>query len=260
MKTLMAFSGGLDSTYLAWKILTQTNDTLRLFWMDLSHVTYDTPNGPERYYHDLLPAENIIAPRVAIWLTANVRPVTFQIIHDVRHDPEPKDFPGGTSRGWRVIPMLKTAAGLMAGFDRFVYAKSPENIRTPNQPARDAWYQKWWKENAPAGTTFETPLIAAWQGRPHALKFLPADLLRILLTCNRPKIVDGEPRDCGKCDKCWLTAESKRLLAQGIDPDAALDQCLRLRRAGPYIDNVESGDWHFGAGVEPSKPPPYSGK
>lgn len=255
----MAFSGGLDSSYLAWLILSTTDDELKTFWMDLSHIVYQTPQGPERYYHDLLPAENIIAPRVIEWLSQNVRPVTFQIIPNVRHDPEPVDFPGGTSRGWRVIPMLKTAVSLMAGFDRFVYAKSPENIRTPNQPARDAWYQKWWQENAPAGTTFETPLLAAWQGRPHALSYLPSELLKIILTCNRPKIIDGEPVNCGKCDKCRLTAESKRLLAEGVDPDTALDQCLRLRKAGPYIDDDTSeGDWRFGAGVEPSKAPPYS--
>lgn len=257
MKTLLGFSGGLDSTYLLHRLLTMTDDEVVCFWMDLTHIERVTAVGRVPYYNDLLPAERIIAPRVIGWMGKNVRPVAFEVVKGVIYEAEPDDFPKGSSRGWRVIPMLKCAARqVVAGsFDRFVYGKSPENIRTPNQPARDRWYQEWWAKAAPK-TTFETPLIELWHGRPHALASLPADVQALMLTCNDPRFVDMEPMACNACEKCMLTFESRRLLANGCDPDAILDFLLRRRKAGPYIESMITGDKRLGGDLNPSAFPP----
>lgn len=260
-KILLAGPSGLDSTFLLYRLLTESNDHVQCFWMDLSHIVYPDKNGnPVRYNHDLCPAESIIAPRVIDWLFTHVRPVSFEVVRGVKYIPTPADFPGGNARGWRVWPMLIEAAKIMSrdGLDEFVYGKSPENLRTAGQGARDRWYQAWWKDNAPKGSKFRTPLLEANQGRPHALQGLPTALLSIVLTCNDPRIVNGEPEICGTCDKCQLTAESRRLMAEGVSADDALDYLLRLRNAGPYIESLVIPDKRFGGGVTPSKFPPYS--
>ena len=259
MKTLLAFSGGLDSSFLAWWTLAFKKDELHCFFMDLADVTYDTPEGPKPYYNDLNAAEKIAAPRVIEWLNNNVRPVTFEITDEVKYEVPPEDFPKGTARSWRVYPMLKYAARIVTerGFDRFIYGKSPENIRSEDWKLRRDWYQKWWKENAPEGTTFETPLIRRHQGRPHALLLLPEELLPLVLTCNDPGIVDGNPVACGHCDKCMLTVEAKQLLpGLKYNPDPVLEILLQRRKAGDYIGNESiRGDHRYGADHVPKKLP-----
>src|ERR1043166_1974271 len=129
----MAFSAGLDSSFLAWKILTKTDDELSLFWLDTSHIVCTDSNGHDRpMYNRLLDAERITIPHVVNWLSQNIRPVTCETIEGVRPDPLSTMLPGATARSWRVIPMLRVAADIVnaRGLDRFVYARSPENIRT----------------------------------------------------------------------------------------------------------------------------------
>lgn len=259
-KTLVAFSGGLDSTALLFRLLKETDEIVSTFWMDLAHITYQDKSGRTvPYNHELIPSERVVGQRVIDWLSKNIRPVNLEIVEGVKYEPEPADYPLGTSRGWRVLPMLKVAAKIVNrdGLDRFVYGKSPENLRTANQAARDAWYRQWWQDNAP-GTTFETPLIERWEGRPHHLQLLPSELRAIVLTCNAPKIVDGEPEICGNCEKCHLTAESERLLKDGVSADMVLDFLLRRRRAGPYIDSISFADKRIGGGVPPREFPLYS--
>ncbi len=257
MKTLLALSGGLDSTYLAFEILSKTDEELHCFFMDLRNVMEETPEGLRPYYNDLNDAEVIAAPRVIDWLAKNVRPVWFEVTSQVKYEAPPDDFPKGTARSWRVYPMLKYAARVVTecGFDRFIYGKSPENIRSPDWKDRADWYQKWWKENAPAGTTFETPLIRKWQGRPHALAALPRDLLALVLTCNDPLVIDGQPLACGLCDKCMLTLSASRMLADGVNPNGILEVLLQRRKAGDYITADIRGDHRFGADHVPRNYP-----
>lgn len=248
--TLLAFTGGADSSYLAHKILRETNENLRLFWMDLRHLQFDTPDGPKPFYERMLAAEAIVAPRVAKWLSDNVRPVPLEIVTDVKYLPEPPDYPSDISRQWRSIPMLKTASAIMHrdGLKgRFIYGRSAENTRNPHRLTVDAWYQEWWKENAPKGTKFEQPLIDLWHGRPHALTAIPRELMPLVLTCNNPPMVNGEPVSCETCQKCRLTAESRRLLDDGVSPDVILDFLLRKRRAGPHVHSLATPDRTLGA-------------
>ena len=39
MKTLIAFSGGIDSTYIAWKLLQEMNDEIVLAYFDQFYIT-----------------------------------------------------------------------------------------------------------------------------------------------------------------------------------------------------------------------------
>ena len=258
-RTLCAFSGGLDSTWLAYRVLTETDDELHLFWMDFSNLFFtDRDGNQKRYYNELLPAEKIVGPRIVEWLNVNVRKVTFETIEGVEPDPLATQAPGATARSWRVIPMLRVAADLCAksGYERFIYARSPENVRTPGQEKRWEWFYQFWESIAPKGVTFETPLIKDWQGRPHAIAGLPPELLALALPCNNPLIVNGEPQICNVCDKCFLTAEArKQLEKKNAKPDKILDDLLKKRQAGQYIGNDKDADAKFNQ--KPYRFPPF---
>lgn len=255
MKTLMAFSGGLDSTYLAFKILSATDNELHLFWMDLANVMHEVKGETVSFYGEQIEAERIAIPRILEWFEKNLRPVTFEVVTDIRNRKPPKEYPEGNGRGWRVLPMLRKAAEIVNqdGFDRFVYAKSPENIRSEGHQERDVYRQQWWTGHVDKAT-FETPLIEWWHGRPHAIQALPQDLRALTIGCNRASVRNGEPVSCGTCDKCALTKETEKLLTAGGDADVVLDYLLRLRKAGPYIDSVLPGDRKFGAGLPAPSP------
>lgn len=256
--TILSFTGGLDSTFLAHTILSRTDDDLKLFWMDFTQLEW--PESAQ-WYRKMIAAEKIVTPRVAKWLSENVRPVTFEIVPDVKYLPEPQDYPATLSRQWRSLPMLQTAIAIMKRDGlacRFVYGRAAENTRGRHRAVVDQWFQTWWKANAPAGATFEEPLIKLWHGRPHALQALPPKLLALVLTCNNPDLANNVPVNCGQCEKCRLTATSQRMLARGKTADAILDYLLRERCAGRYVNRaVEDGDPALGAHA-PSPKPTYS--
>lgn len=243
MKTLVAFSAGVDSTFLLWKLLTETDDTVHAFLIDFSEIKYDEPTRD--FYENLAAVERIAAPRVIDWLTNNIREVTFQVVTSGMAK-EPQGYPkSANSRAWRVLPMLNAAASLMAGFDRFVYGKTQENRRSLDYLAREQWDQRYWRSIAPANTTFEIPLIEAGIGRPKALALLPADLQALMISCDRPTLQNGEPTLCGKCSKCAMTTDARAMLTQGVTPETILDFQLRKRRAGPYT-GLAAGDRRYG--------------
>jgi hypothetical protein len=224
--------------------------------MDLSQIRRDVKGESISFYGEQIEAERIASLRVWTWLDTHARTVaSYEIVTDVLPRNYPKDFPMGNGRGWRVFPMLRKAAELVKRdrLDRFIYAKSPENIRSPGQEGRDKFYHDWWNQHVPSAT-FEKPLLDAWQGRPHAIQALPKELRALTIGCNRASVVNGEPVVCGKCDKCSLSAEAEKLLTAGSDPDTALDYLLRLRHAGPYIDFLIPGDKRFGADLPAPSP------
>lgn len=78
MKTVIAFSGGLDSTYVLWKLLSSTDDEVTAIHVDTTGVSPST-----RYRYDLRAFDggNDNAQLVVDWLQANVRSFTY-----IRHD------------------------------------------------------------------------------------------------------------------------------------------------------------------------------
>ena len=82
MKTFVSLSGGMDSTYLLWKLLSETTDEITAFYVDLSNLdlrtrikydirsfTFDEGSEANREKIDAITA----------WLKANVRDFTLMI-------------------------------------------------------------------------------------------------------------------------------------------------------------------------------------
>jgi hypothetical protein len=79
MKTILSISGGVDSTYLLWKILTETTDEVTAINVDVNSITkqmklkYDIRGFS--YEEDIQNANKI--QLIVDWLKANVRDFTF---------------------------------------------------------------------------------------------------------------------------------------------------------------------------------------
>jgi hypothetical protein len=89
MKTLVPFTGGMDSTYLLWKLLTETSDEITAVNFDIGNTDpylrgkYNLRSfTPEDFR--LEQADRVI--NIAIWLKQNVRDFTFV------KEPISKDF------------------------------------------------------------------------------------------------------------------------------------------------------------------------
>lgn len=255
MNTLVAISGGMDSTFLMWKILSQSNDAVHAFYIDFSEVKPDEHTAP--FYAKLAAIEIPACQRIVHWLGTNVRAMSFEVVTSgiVTNEEIPRasrqrrlpNYPrSGNTRAWRVLPMLTAASKLMTGRDRFVYGKTEENRRSSDYQAREQFDQLYWKEIAPANTTFEMPLINERLTRAHALRDLPQELQALVISCDTPMLVNGKPLLCGFCSKCVMTADARGKLKQGMSPEAIQEEHLRLRRAGPHRNNTHGGSTRFG--------------
>lgn len=214
MKTVIAFSGGLDSTYLLWKILTETQDEVTAVL-----VSTNTIDGDDSLKYDLrafIGSDFANATAAAEWLNANVRPFTFisqnfNSSYVVQGYGNPNSPPTYLTR--YVLPLINNGT-----YDRFVLANEKENdgysnggtvsIRRPGSFAsRDIFV---------AGATrgsIQWPLIETNYTQAVALSSLPQNLLAIIDVC-----VDGPTRfKCRK--KQWF----QNLLDEGKTPAEAWD-------------------------------------
>jgi len=253
LKTLIAISGGLDSTLLL-KILADAGHQVVAFYMDLSKVKCEGSPDPD-FYSKVVPFELDAARNVVNWFAGRGTPITMLDPYPIKYTPPPEDYPtSGNSRSWRVFPMLQAAAHLAQLYkcEKFVYGKTLENQRSADWEVREIWNRKWWAENA-IGVEYETPLIDLRIGKPHAIYELPSGLIEHCLSCDTPKF--GKP--CGECTKCEMVKTTRDLLHQGCQPGMIFDYLLRLRNAGPYIGN-RVGEMKYGARSHPAPFPAYT--
>lgn len=240
MQTLLALSGGYDSTLIAYELLSETSDDVFTFWMDLSAVEYSDPRARRGFYRDVSLAESQALPAIIDWLKTNVRNFSHEIIISSNFG----------KWGWRVPDMIETATGIAhaKNINRFIYGRSPENRRTQASISREDGYRQLWSKLGPVGSALEMPLIDSWRGRSHAIAKLPLALQAFVVHCNTPLVSNGTASNCGSCDKCTMTIEARNLLSQGITADAVLDYHLKLRSAGPYIGSLLANR-AYGGGV-----------
>lgn len=242
MKTLIAISGGCDSTYLLWKLLSEGDD-VHAFLIDFSEVQPDPQTA--MFYTRLHELERPVCERIYTWLMDNGFHMTFDIVPSGLV-PIPAHYPrSANTRAWRVLPMLVAASKLASGCDRFVYGKTAENRRSPDYQTREQFDQVYWRQIAPAGVTFEMPLIDQGLTRSHALRDMPAGLQALVLACDTPMMINGQAVACGACSKCVMMADARSKLAAGKSPEEIQERHLELRRAGQFTGR-QSGDTRFG--------------
>jgi len=82
MKTILPISGGLDSTYLLWKLLSETSDEITAVFVDLSSVDarFRQKYDIRSFAFEESGTEYIVkVSRIVDWLKTNVRDFTFLI-------------------------------------------------------------------------------------------------------------------------------------------------------------------------------------
>jgi hypothetical protein len=217
MKVLLGFTGGVDSTYLLYKVLTETTDDVTAFFLDCrsSQTDLDFPLVQH--------AELIVAQRVIDWLKNNTRSFNYRII-------VPSEVRAGE---WLTPTLMRNVAKIMPeGFDVFYTGRTIENTREHLGAKTAGWYQELFSEGGVG--EMRHPLQEWNKSRPHAYAELPADLISLMVSCNDLKIIDGSVVECGKCTKCTMAKEIKARLAAGENVETIVDDQNRKRGVGKY--------------------------
>jgi hypothetical protein len=214
MKTIIAFSGGLDSTYGLWKVLSQTTD-------DVTAVFINTENmDPSlRTHYDLrgwgVAKVAEVIPIIS-WLQQNIRSFTFvdqQFTTDyvVRGFGNINNFQTYVAR--YALPQINSGS-----YDRLVIPSEKENdgfsnggtieVRRPGSIAA----QEIFVSQATRGS-IEFPLIDSNYTQANALLELPSELLSLTDICN----VNDQSYKCQK--RRWFQEQ----LDQGNTPAQVWD-------------------------------------
>jgi hypothetical protein len=201
MKAAVAFSGGLDSTYAIWKILTTTQDSVTAVIFDLDgllpedYETYDI-----RIFLRNAKLESSLAKVQPIldWFAANLRPVNLavvpitpdKLIHEHPNTPETYFTDWGVG--------LVNAGDL----DRIIITHEKENDGNANRgrfgkegPGSWLAYDRFML-NATRGS-LEFPLLDSDYHHGVAMAEIPHDLMALVSSCNSGR----ENCTCFKCSK-----------------------------------------------------------
>jgi hypothetical protein len=201
MRTLVAFSGGLDSTYVLWKLLTTTTDEITAVHLDIRYLEneYGVGHPPVAPY-----AENS-TNAVVRWLKANTRSFAFETVNCYEFGADE------TVEVWLVRNYIASklnsgeADQVVFGLGQIPYAtrviqgRSSDLMKLPT--SAHATYRAF-KDVVSRGKCvmyYDKNGI----GRGEAMAELPSALFSLTLSCTKPNFIsDGSTTNCGKCSKC----------------------------------------------------------
>ena len=227
MRTAIAFTGGVDSTFLLWKILSETSDVVQTFRID-----YRNAAANNRF--NFSQAEEMASVAVVSWLKSNVRDFTHTIININEFQP----------LEWSSIEAARIGGGLLRDdlADRFMIGRNAEATWTVAEidadPSKKNVLRRQLevlREVVPGGT-LEQPLKDAGLGKAHAWRDLPAALMALTLKCKQPTITNGLVVECGKCPTgCVFHTMIQSMVVQGYDTDLITDYVHKTTRRGAYV-------------------------
>jgi len=225
-KTCISITGGVDSTYLLYKTLSETQDEVTAFHIDFTELTPEVQSA-------LL--EKTFSQNVVNWLKTNVRDFTFENIVAVSKED---------MRYYSTKESLKQGQKYLEnGFDKFLISRTYEDIgrsSTGNMAfistLKDTFSNKVF-----------TPLKDLKQGKPHAIVNLPKNLYNIILKCGKCVEENGVFIPCGKCEfKCKYVSFCENMLSMGWSADKVLDYYMKVTRRGPYVGLPGKGtNWYL---------------
>jgi hypothetical protein len=245
MRTAVFFSGGLDSTYLTWRLLSSTTDEVVAYYVnfDVEHSEDDRSilNMPTV---DAQGGERIGAYRISAWYEANLRPmvVARHTIESLRADENGH------------VALARLAADLVTSgrYDRVAGAWTWDNWGQPcgGLPRLPSYYAARRAFNVAMGKPFSAepdwrfwmPLLDnEWNnrhGHVHAVAELPADLLALTVSCKNPGLENNLPTRCWKCRRCQWFKRVKQMLGMGWTPDQIQDYRLErsIAKDGTFVN------------------------
>jgi hypothetical protein len=242
MKSLVTFSGGIDSTYVLWKLLTETNDDITAVYFDFSQIGVDMKTEKN--------AVKIHQLEVLVERLKAVRNFTF--IHHIAKNDE-------------IIPQLehkllfaiKYAAPYIndGTYDRLVSGASYEDKSqkvVPHLPMTPAYYAEKRLSKIFNRGSYWSPLVDdSWHNhysRDIALRILPLNILEcaLLSSCRQPSydadsIIKG--KRCENCSRCFLNDATISMIESGLTSQEIFE--WRRVKTYEYGANGLAADTHM---------------
>ena len=244
MKTLIAVTGGVDSTYVLWKYLSTTQDKVTAIHFDTEYVDQRTYKIRNMWR----PKASVIQKKslndIVPWLQQNVRSFEY-----VEHVTDPSKFSSMTI--WPEYMGAYAVEHINNGtYDNFVtgHCKANEGYGAGSSAAgvvKQGHYVMWeqFKADATRGQiTF--PLFDVPYDRSVALTSLPSDLLNMVSLCDDQlwNHDTNSLEDCGHCTKCALKYFYNGQIASGKTSDQIMTYVNELS-AGPNSSYIPQKYW-----------------
>jgi hypothetical protein len=215
MKTVLLFTGGFDSTYLAYKILTDTSDELSLYVMKAERFSPYNPDWAATPYmfnniSAVISELKKIRKFEVIEETVDVNQITFDI-----------DNPNSYAV-YKLIPKINDGT-----YDRIATGHSYDHcsmryFKYLDMPGvgGDKMAKKLFENTAKRGSLwfpFITHDIHKNYGKYHAIKNLPENLKSKTISCLSATSTSSGP--CGRCGKCEINNVTKNFMSKGYTSD-----------------------------------------
>lgn len=231
MKTLLAFSGGLDSSYILWKLLTETTEEVTVFYQNNANIDQN------------LFTEDDASKSSMIWAVVEeykkIRPFQY-----VEYFTRPDELhPQLKHRNLLII--IQNYKKINDGtYDKLVFGSSYEDRHIKVVPHLD-WTPTYYAErrlfkHVCTRGELSYPLCdGTWHKnytKAYAMLNLPDEYKNLILSCNKPIFDETRPnkaRNCETCKRCLLNRKYEEMLTSGYTPA----QILKWR----FDKNLEYG-------------------
>lgn len=227
MKILTTMTGGLDSSYNAFRLLTETTDEVTALYMEPDTSSFSGTKLTS--WRDINTCSLIQLPKIIEWLSTNCRPIALECVK------EPKRREGE----WHMPTILRYAACRCnrGDFDAFDVSRNTDNQRALGT-AMLPRYHAWWLRHVGQTPRLTFSLLDTEMGRAHIWVKCPPELRNLSIRCDRPTpMEDGISfTRCGLCVKCKMDIEIVSMLEQGKTEDEIADRHWRVRAAWKYVN------------------------
>ena len=235
-KTIVAISGGFDSTYMLWKLLSSTDDEVTAIHFDKRYVTENRKHlqGQMSVYED------IIINNIKTWLINNTR--SFNYTTHAVSDYEDKQSPE--------MYMLKyTGTQINSGaYDRVAFGFGAKKVNgvydLSGRPANNStpfdFYPPYYANYASVSTLWY-PLVE-WEANTFKIMSdMPEALKNLISSCTNPSINDsGNIITCGECSKCMWNDFVKYKISEGSLTESTFKSYMESQSTYTYTkDGVE---------------------
>lgn len=208
MKTLVFFTGGMDSTYVLYKLLTDTTDEVTAVLLK--------KNPDNDFWVGLEKSEVPLIDDLVLELK-KIRDFTY-IEHEIT------EFTNELSH-WYTQAVHYAAPLLNSGaIDRISTGRTFE--QHDQSPFKGALYtgtpseiaaRRLWEREVTRGELWNPLETNEWVEdfcRADAIGLLPANLKALTVSCHSIKVIEGKVTPCGKCHRCLWDQKVRELVAQ----------------------------------------------
>jgi len=211
-KTLVAFTGGWESTFIKWKLMTETHDEITAVYLDSQFVATDI--GTIKNAVQLIRAQKVVDE------LKKIRDFNF-----ISYKIKSSDVTEETYL--KYLQFVKYAAPFVNNgtYDKIVHGASYEDVACKILPHLDyfpTYYvvERYFSTVCTRGELSEPLMKGDWiqnYNRSYPMTILPDNIKNAIASCDTPKLnkQTNEHVDCGECRKCLENRICSEMLASG---------------------------------------------